>query len=252
VFRTLVLIGGNLGRGLAPLAAWFVFSLWGRPALLLLALPGLILALALHRYGREVGITSRAGSGDILASLRTNRGRLISLLVIVGSRSLVALPMLTFLPIYWHTRYGATSDTAFLLSIMLLVGSVGNFLGGYFSDLVGRATVLVVSALLSGLVPWLFVHAGTGFWVWILIGLLGITLYSTSSVTMVLGQQIFPQNKGMASGVALGVGNTLGAGGVGLVGLFAQRWGVPAALELLIPVVVLSIPFVYSFRQKAA
>ncbi len=39
-----------------------------------------------------------------------------------------------------------------------------------------------------------------------------------------LAQQIFPENRGMASGLTLGVGNTLGSLGVAVTGLIADRY----------------------------
>jgi len=249
---SMFLIGGNLGRGLAPLMASFAFLVWGRHGVVLLSIPGLILALILYFYARNIPRTFSGMPGELGKILKTNRGRLASLLAIVGVRNMVSSAVLTFLPIWWKMKYGQVSDMAFLLSIMLLVGSLGNLTGGYLSDLIGTVPVIVGSSVLSALLLVAFFYS-TGFWIWIVVGLLGAALYSTASVTMVLGQSIFPRHKGMASGIALGVGNTLGAAGVGLLGIYAQHaggTGVLDALRLLIPISLLSIPFVWSFIKR--
>ncbi|OAT80808.1 MFS transporter [Desulfotomaculum copahuensis] len=248
---SMFLIGGNLGRGLAPLLASFAFLTWGRPGLMILSIPGLLLAFALYTYGRKIKTVGKPNSGGLLATLHANRGRLVSLLAIVGIRSMVASAVLTFLPIWWKLRYGHITHNAFMLSIMLLAGSLGNMAGGYLSDVIGVIPVIVGSSVLSALLVWLFLHS-SGIWLWVSIGLLGAALFSTASVTMVLGQSIFPQHKGMASGLALGLGNTLGSAGVGLLGLYAQHLSVVNALYLLAPISLLAIPFVFSFTRRAA
>lgn len=243
------LIGGNLGRGLAPLLATYAFLWLGRPGLLVLALPGLLLALLLSRYAGQVSLATAGAQERIWQPLKENLGRLTALLGVVGLRGLTASAMVTFLPILWHVRHGPITQTAFLLSIMLLVGSLGNLLGGHLSDLLGPRPVLVGSAVLSSLLLGLFLRS-EGPWIWVTMALLGAALFSTASVTMVLGQEIFPRHKAMASGLSLGVGNTLGALGVGLVGFLADYFGLKPIMDLLVLFPLLSIPFVFSLPGR--
>ncbi len=71
-----------------------------------------------------------------------------------------------------------------------------------------------------------------GFAFWPILGLLGIALFSTSPVTSLIGQDIFKENPGLGSGVALGLGNGVGALLLLPVGYAASRVGLTFGLSL--------------------
>jgi FSR family fosmidomycin resistance protein-like MFS transporter len=89
--------------------------------------------------------------------------------------------------------------------------------------------------------------AATLFW-------LGAVLVSTFSVTVVMSQRLLPSNLGIASGLTTGF--AIGAGGIGvtLLGVVADRFGVPFALKsiFIFPVVgfILSLLLKYPVREK--
>jgi FSR family fosmidomycin resistance protein-like MFS transporter len=79
------------------------------------------------------------------------------------------------------------------------------------------------------LLPLIFIV--DGYMLFVVLGLLGLTLISTFSVTVVMAQQLLPRNLGVASGLM--VGFAIGAGGicVTLLGVIADNFGVPVALK---------------------
>ncbi|MGA7493104.1 MAG: hypothetical protein WB930_19620 [Syntrophobacteraceae bacterium] len=58
-------------------------------------------------------------------------------------------------------------------------------------------------------------------------------LHSIFTVTIVMGQNLFPHNLGVASGLL--VGFAIGAGGIGvtLLGVIADHFGVPVAIKCM-------------------
>jgi FSR family fosmidomycin resistance protein-like MFS transporter len=72
----------------------------------------------------------------------------------------------------------------------------------------------------------------------VILGITGMALICTFSVTVVMGQTLLPQHLGMASGLM--VGFSVGTGGVGvtLLGMIADAWGVPATMKsiLILPI----------------
>jgi FSR family fosmidomycin resistance protein-like MFS transporter len=68
-----------------------------------------------------------------------------------------------------------------------------------------------------------------GLWV----GLAGSLLLASFSVTVVSAQEIFPDNKAVASSLALGFGLGLGGLGVGAVGYAASIVGLEKTLQVL-------------------
>lgn len=246
---SMFLIGGNIGMGIAPLIAMFAFLHWGRPGLILLSLPGIILAVALYAYRRNIPTEADGNWSDLIAAFKEKWGKLLSLLAIVGIRYMVASAVLIFLPIWWQMRYGQMTHAATLLCVMLLGATLGSVLGGYLTDTIGTNPVIVASSLLSSLLVWALLNS-SGVWLWVIIGILGAAIFFTNSTTMVIGQAMFPRQKGMVSGIVLGVGNTIGSIGVGLLGVYAEHAGVAGALFLLIFISLLSAPFVFCFPRR--
>jgi FSR family fosmidomycin resistance protein-like MFS transporter len=79
------------------------------------------------------------------------------------------------------------------------------------------------------LLPLIFMTEGMVLFV--VLGLLGMIVISTFTVTVVMAQRLLPHNLGIASGLM--VGFAIGAGGicVTLLGVVADHFGVPFALR---------------------
>jgi FSR family fosmidomycin resistance protein-like MFS transporter len=101
------------------------------------------------------------------------------------------------------------------------------------------------------LLPLIFIV--DGYMLFVVLGLLGMTLISTFSVTVVMAQQLLPRNLGVASGLM--VGFAIGAGGicVTLLGVIADHFGVPAALEsiMIIPLAGFILSMVLRYPEDS-
>jgi FSR family fosmidomycin resistance protein-like MFS transporter len=91
--------------------------------------------------------------------------------------------------------------------------------------------------LASLTLPLMFVTEG--ILLFIVLGLSGMVIVSTFAVTIVMAQQLLPNNLGIASGLMAGF--AIGAGGicVTLLGVLADHYGVPFALKsiMILPVI---------------
>jgi len=245
---SLFMIGGNFGRAVAPILASTAFLLGGRQGLLFVAVPGLLMALVMN-WALSPPPAPKPHQGKVFTPEFINGlHRSGSLLTVVALRNMISLTAVTLIPILWHTVGYSLAETARLLSILFIAGSVGNVMGGALSDIVGPKPVLIASALLSSLFLLLFLNVHTTVLSFVLIALLGASIFSTGSVVMVFGQALFPANKGMASGLTLGIGNSLGAFGVTIIGLIADHYSPITGLYVAAFAVLLSIPFVIRLK----
>ena len=89
-----------------------------------------------------------------------------------------------------------------------------------------------------------------GIWMWILIAIVGIGLFATFPLTILVGQDIVPENRSFGSGMALGLSNAIGALGVMALGPVAGAFGVPAVLWISILIGALSIPLLWLLPEK--
>lgn len=201
------LVGGELGRGVWPTVTSFIGVRFGLASLWVVALPALVTIPFLFRWAPRLPRRGRAG-----AAIRWREHlRPLSLLVCYRStRALVTYGLVTFIPVLWHLRGGSLVGGASIITTMLVVGVIGNLGGGHLADRLGRRPVLIVSAIgTSAFIP-AVVYAG-GAWIWVFAAILGIALFLSTSTNILLGQDIFPENRSMGAGVSLGLANGIGA-----------------------------------------
>ncbi len=229
LLTSVFLVGGELGRGVWPTAASLVAANLGLAYLWIIALPGLATAALLVRWAPDLPRQPRAGA---VIAWKEHGRPLAMLIAYQGIRALALFGLATFIPLMWHVRGGTLVAGASIITTMTLVGVVGNLGGGHVTDRLGRRFVLVASALATaGLVPTVaYLHGAV---VWLVSGLLGVALFLSASTTVLIGQDIFPENRSMGSGVALGLANGIGAVLVLLSGLLVSERDVVTVFWLL-------------------
>jgi FSR family fosmidomycin resistance protein-like MFS transporter len=241
---SLYLLGGNLGFAVGPaLAVWVIDHLgWhGTPVL---AIPGLLMGGVLYVAApRDWSPNAGKGGPSLAEVIRQNRAVLGRLLAVVGVRSWGHYGLMFFLTAYLIDVQGLAKGTATLLAtIVLFTGAFGGVIGGWLADnWVSRRSVIVVSLVLAGVFGTLLLQS-EGTLRWVFAVLTGLTLLGSFSVLTVKGQEILPNNVGLASGFMLGL--TIGLGGLGTLplGFAADVFGLSPVIHfavLLPPVAAL-------------
>jgi FSR family fosmidomycin resistance protein-like MFS transporter len=234
------LVGGEIGRGLGPLLASLIILLWGFHGLLILVVPVFCLVPLLPRLLPPAGPKVRTASSDRRSWAKRLRS-LWPLLLFAGLRSSLVYASVTFIPILWHDQGGSLIVGASLVSVQLLVGVVGNLGGGWLADRLGRRPLLVSMSLLSPLLLGLYPLLPMP-WAYLDLGVLGISLFATLPVTILIGQDRSHGEPAFGSGVALGLGNALGAVGLLILGAWVPLIGVGGVLDGAIGVGLLAVP----------
>ena len=237
-FRTSAfLVGGELGRGIWPTAASLVAANLGLGYLWILAVPGAVTVAFLVRWAPALAPRPRQAKA---IRWRDHARPLAMLVSYRGVRALTTFGLVTFVPVMWHVRGGSLVAGASIITTMLVVGVVGNLWGGHLADRIGRRPVLVSSALAASalIFPVVYLH---GAWVWVAAAALGIAIFLTASTTVLIGQDIFPENRSMGSGIALGLANGIGALLVLLIGLWIRPGDVVTVFWALAALGVVSV-----------
>ena len=119
-----------------------------------------------------------------------------------------------------------------IVTLFLITGTLSTYVGATMSDRFGRKKVLLTSMLLSlpflALIP--FSH---GIYTIILAGIIGFTVSLSSATTVVLAQELMPNNVGMAAGLTIGFSIGLGGMGVTLLGNIADSFGLPLVFQMM-------------------
>ncbi|MEW5746607.1 MAG: MFS transporter [Nitrospirota bacterium] len=227
-------VGGYFGFAIAPMIALSIVTRLGFSWLPLMMIFSLLFLAALAVLRSSIAVPE-AVREHAAAAVRTSRRRIpVSLVVLIGTviiRSWAHAGIMTYIPFYYIDYLkGDPLYAGQLVSVFLLGGVAGTIIGSPLADRWGHKRYLVLSMILSTLMfPFIFMVKGS--LLVLALGLFGMVLISTFSVTVVMAQRLLPGNLGVASGLM--VGFAIGTGGVGvtILGIIADHFGVPFALK---------------------
>lgn len=244
------LVGGELGRGVWPLLASLVVVGLGVKALWILAIPAF---LTLPLIAVKVPQLPRRRT-HLVAVDWSRAGKDIGLVVAFRTmRAVLLFSLLTFVPLLWHARGGSLVGGAALLTTFLVVGIVGNVGGGHLADRFGRRTVLGITTVMSVFLLAIFLLV-TGVWQWLALAGLGVVMFASLPVTILMGQDALPANRSLGSGLTVGFSNGLGAIVVMLLGFLTFRWGIQSVLWVNVALAVGNsalVPFLPSEKKTS-
>lgn len=246
--------GGNLGFALGPVVGSLLVLGVGLSATAALIPVGLLLFLIILFYP---GDYLRRGEGRRSPSRRLDSAprspvpwlALSAVCLIVTLRSWVYMSTITYLPLLFTDRGIALASGSLILTMFLAAGAVAGLFGGHLSDRFGRKIVIVASSLIFPLLAAALLLV-QGPWLWLFAGASGAALLASFSVTIVLAQELLPDNLGLASGLILGLGFGTGGLGAALTGSLADHFGLNAAFWVLAMAPLLSIPLVALIKTR--
>jgi len=230
-------VGGNLGFAIGSPAAIFLVSRYGLPGAAALLIPTAAAALlflpALPAIRYRIRAVSTAPRRNAMSGVDHPLYAVSLIILIVVLRSWTQLGLATYIPFLYKAQL--KSDPAYVATLLFFFlgsGTVGTVIGGPLADRFGHRRLLFASLALQLPLIFLFLRS-SGPSVFVLAAVLGGTIVSTFSVTIVMAQELFPKRMATASGAIAGF--AIGTGGVGvtLLGAVADRYGVPAATHLI-------------------
>ena len=249
-------VGGNLGFAIGPLLALFVVQSFGFERLPVMLTPALVFVATILLFWRAIAIpraaAQAAGSARQAGAGTAQWLSLFVLICVVVMRSWIQVGLLTYIPFYFiDVLKGDVLQAGTLVTTFLTGGAIGTLAGAPLADRWGHKRYIILSMLLSSLLMPLF-FVTDGILLFAVLGLLGMILISTFSVTIVMAQHLIPQGLGVASGLMAGF--AIGTGGicVTLLGVIADHFGVLAALRsiMVLPVIGLLLALGLRYRQE--
>lgn len=234
-------VGGNSGQALAPLitalilvplgqigAAWFT--------IVAAVAVGLLFYIALWYSSRlkEIRIQEKANTNRFASETKPiSKAILFSLILIlflIFARSWYVAGITNYYAFFTIEHYSMTIQQAqMFLFAFLIAGALGTFFGGPLADRFGKRNVILASILgsapLSILMP--YVPSSVAF---ILLLIIGFTLMSSFSVTVVYAQELVPGKIGTMAGLTVGLAFGMGAIGSIALGVMADHFGLLTTL----------------------
>jgi FSR family fosmidomycin resistance protein-like MFS transporter len=223
-------LGGNVGIAVGPPLITALVTTLGLGGSVLMLVPALVVAAFFVAVLPRFTVATRTAS-TVTATSGVNRpGAMALLVLVVMLRSWTSLGFTTFVPFYYlDVLRQDPSVVGMLLFVYLGAGALGTLATGPLADRWGARPFMVWIFVAVSPLAILFLNV-TGPLAFVAIGLMGVTLVSTFTVSVVLGQQYLPRNPGMASGLIVGFATGTAGLGVTLLGRIADTHGLMTAL----------------------
>ena len=235
-------IGGNAGMAVGSILMTFLLSLaGGLHNTVYLAIPGVLVMVlmmkAMPDYIRvnkehEVQQAQKQASGT---TEKISYFALFLILFYIFMRSSIHSGISTYLPLYFMKFRGFEAVfSSSLVSGFLLGGVAGTYVGSVLSDRLGARKILLGSITLSIPAIYCITIATTQAFAMMSVVLAGFFIIGSFATTIIIAQCMMPNNVGMASGLTIGFSVGLGGFGVTILGMLADRFGLPMVMQLLV------------------
>lgn len=242
------MLGGNAGFAFGPLVAKAIldgfnigslinvtgFGLHGTAVMAIIGLMlSVVLAFILGRYP-VAQPTMTAFNRKIALNPAFSRVAVIALLTAMTLRAWGQSSVSLYVPPFFtQPDYGLTvaevSNLSFVIFAFLAVGSLT---GGFLGDRLGGRTVMVLALLLAA--PSMYALFGMhSINIYVSAALVGFATGASWPPMLVMGQELFPHNAGIASGLTLGFVFAMGGLGNAVTGFAAERFGLTPSMLLL-------------------
>ena len=134
------------------MGGWVIATAGWQPAVLLIGLPAIVVALAILATVREAGVDraaalARGSTWTVVRSLRGRARPALAVRRVIGRRGRPRIGVVTtFVPLYLSLVLGLDAPTIAVMYTLLLIGSVpGPLVAGRFADRLGHRPVLIVT-----------------------------------------------------------------------------------------------------------
>jgi len=234
-------VGGNLGFSIGPILSLAIIEYLGFSSLPIIIVPSLLCTAVILAYRSTIAmpVVSHAEAMK-KTERRTSTASYVALgmiIFIVIMRSWTQIGLMTYIPFYYiNYLKGSPLFAGKLVFVFLVCGAAGTLIGAPLADRWGHRFFVRLSMLLSTVtLPLIFLPiVQNSILLFFVLGMQGMFLILTFSVTIVMAQKLLPNKLGIASGLL--VGFAIGTGGIGvtLLGVVADHFGVPAALRSII------------------
>ena len=188
------MFGGEMARTIGPLVITGAVTLWGLEGTWKLIPFGLVASIILYFRFRKVKISSDFRKDESSVSFWLTFKKLLPFFIILIGitffRAIMKSGLTAFLPTYYFTEKGETlwfANSA--LAIFQLAGAAGTVVSGTVSDRFGRKRSLVVIAVITPVLMFLFISV-QGFMTFPLLILLGFFIFAPSPVLLALVQDV--------------------------------------------------------------
>jgi len=247
------MLGGELARTLGPLVIVGVVSLWGFESTYKLIPFGLAASVFLFIKLRKIDISSSFEGPRTKPEYWKIFKKFLPVFISIGGitffRAAIVASLTLYLPVYITENGGEYWFSGISLSVLQLSGAFGTFYGGTISDKIGRKSSLLIIAIVSPILMYIFTFI-QGFWTLPLLILMGGFLISSTPILLAVVHELETQRLAFVNGVYMTINFTMSSLMVLLVGIASDFWGINFTYKASAFVGLIAIVFVLFLPGK--
>ena len=188
-------------------------------------------------------------SSDVLTAIKPHGLLLLNLFLIVVIRATIVLTFSGFIPLYLTSQGQSAVFGGTALAIFLFFTTTGILIGGHLYDRIGTRKILILSFIFVLPFALAFINLPST-WGLPFLAIMGLFLSSSTSVNIILGQEIVPSQASLMSSIMMGLG--WGVAGLFMtpIGAIADAIGLYWTLTIISCLAVVGLMLVCFFRYE--
>lgn len=243
---------GALGVALGALIIIPITDRFGYKSTMAMAIPAILFFLVSHRMltgQKQTAPLPRVNHADFIREVKPHGMLILNLYLIVVVRAITVLTFTGFIPLFVTSQGQSAQFGGTALAVFQLFTTGGMLLGGHLFDKVGTRKILILSFIFVLPLALAFINLPSTSGL-IFLAIMGFFLSSSTSVNIILSQEIVPTQASFMSSIMMG----LGWGTAGLVmtpiGAMADRLGLYWTLTAVSFLPLVGLILVYFFRYE--
>ena len=246
------MVAGELARSLGPIIIVSAVSWWGLEGTWRLIPAGWIASIILFfrlRKLKHLEVKRKVINISVKELLMELKGFYLVITGYTFARGLMRALLVTFLPTYLTSQGETLWYAASTLALLQFSGAVGSLFAGSISDKIGRRETLIIIALITPVLMFLFILT-SGWLNMVILVLIGLFLFGSGPVLLALVQDLSSERPSFTNGVFMTISFAFGAFATLLVGLLSDMISLETTFLVSPLFALLAIPFAFKLKNK--
>jgi len=246
------MFSGEAARSIGPLVILGAVSLWGLEGTYRLIPFGFVCSIFLYFRIRNIKISDDFKRSDSSDKISNSLKIALPIFKILAGytlfQSLMRGALTIFLPVYLSDQGFSLWLAGAALSVVQLSGAVGTILSGTISDKIGRKTTLMITAIVSPVLMWLFLIV-EGVLLFPLLILVGFFLLAPSPVMLASVNELKSEHPAFINGIYMMINFIINSGAIMLIGILGDKIGLLFAYQIAAVVAAFAIPITFFMKR---
>jgi FSR family fosmidomycin resistance protein-like MFS transporter len=247
------MFGGELARTIGPLLITAGISIWGLEGSYRIMPLGIIASIILFFQLKDIKPIPHHNVNVKKKKAWDTLKDLMPFFIAIGGFTFFQAGMKTALTLYLPTYLTGKGDSLWMasisLSILQLAGAAGTFGAGFLSDKITHKNTLLITAILSPVIMWVFILTGEGM-IPVLI-VLGLLLFASGPILLAIVQETNTSRPAFVNSIYMTINFGVSSIMVLFIGVLGDLVGLDITFKVCATIALFSIPFIFLISKTS-